>query len=80
MKQIIVPTDFSDTAQNAYAYALRLAQAMALPLKVVNVCHPTTDSLNGIQVPTLPELVEAREKRLAQFVRSENLYSTSTVS
>ena len=37
MKKILCPTDFSDTAQNAVAYAAKLAQAMHADLTLLNV-------------------------------------------
>ena len=40
MKQIVVPTDFSENANNAIEYAVALAQACQAEVKIVNIYTP----------------------------------------
>jgi len=72
MKNILVPTDFSPTAKNALIYAEALAKDIDAHLKVVNVCHPSTDTADGFLIPSLEELKKAREEKLDQFVFKSN--------
>jgi nucleotide-binding universal stress UspA family protein len=71
MKKIIIPTDFSDTAANAYAYARELCEITNSDLKTVHVFHPSAD--DNLMLPTtLTELRMTQEKKLDQFTnRSE---------
>ncbi len=71
MTRIVVPTDFSKNAKNAYDYASRLSDYLDGQISVVNICHPTTDSINGVNIPLLPELVESHEEKLDNFVHTE---------
>jgi len=68
MKKIIVPTDFSQTAHNAFLYAEALSDRFRNPLKVVNISHPSTDSIDGVTAPIMDYLLEVRVKNLEKFV------------
>ena len=68
MKKIIVPTDFSKSAGNAYDYARALVDHLEYQIKVVNVCHPNTDAVNGIQIPSMGELLKFHQDKLDEFV------------
>jgi nucleotide-binding universal stress UspA family protein len=48
MKTIIVPTDFSETAENALHYAIELAKLMGATITLIHVCqlHGTKNYLN----------------------------------
>ncbi len=71
LKKIFLPTDCSKQAHNAYLYAEALAQDLDAQLKVVHICHPSTDSINRVTIPTMEELMTTKEQQLAQFVHSE---------
>jgi nucleotide-binding universal stress UspA family protein len=68
MKKIIVPTDFSATAVNAFAYAMELAGVTNSSLKTIHIFHPGTDE-NLILPPTLTELKMIKEKKLDEFTQ-----------
>ena len=73
MKNIIVPTDFSETAKNAYRYALDLATHNGYQLKVINVCHPGATVADGLKVVEDYEvLMDIQQKKLAHFVELED--------
>ncbi|MFZ4426477.1 MAG: universal stress protein [Saprospiraceae bacterium] len=68
MKKILVPTDFSVTAQCAMAYALDLSEKMeGATIDVVHMYLPATAAEYPNIVPPVAELLEAREKMLAEF-------------
>ena len=50
MKQIIVPSDLSETSLNAFDYAINLAAVMDARLTVVHVYHPMPVSMDGVTV------------------------------
>ncbi|MEM1321870.1 MAG: universal stress protein [Bacteroidota bacterium] len=68
VQHIIVPTDFSENAQNAYDYAEQMAKTTGAHLKVVHICHPSTDHSNGVNIPTMEELLKTRQQQLDRFV------------
>lgn len=69
MKKILVPTDFSATAQCALAYARTLAVKLeGAQIDVVHLYLPATAAEYPNIVPPIPEFIEAREKLLAEFV------------
>lgn len=72
MKKIIVPTDFSQTAHNAFLYAEALSDRLGNPLKVVNIAHPSTDSIDGVTAPMMNDLMNFRKEKLKKFVNIEN--------
>lgn len=43
MKTLLVPTDFSTTAKDAFRYAVRLAQRIGADIRVVNIYHEDPD-------------------------------------
>ncbi len=72
MKKILVPTDFSETAQNAFNYAKALAEYRNQSLKVAHICHPQTDSLNGVSIPMMEELMNAKSHQLDRFIEANS--------
>lgn len=71
MKKIIVPTDFSQTAQTAFLYAEALSGKLGNPIKVVNISHPSTDSLDGVTAPMMDDLLKMKAEKLEKFVHVE---------
>jgi nucleotide-binding universal stress UspA family protein len=68
MKKILVPTDFSATAQCAMAYALDLSEKIeGATIDVVHMYLPATAAEYPNIVPPIAELLEAREKMLVEF-------------
>ncbi len=66
MKKIIVPTDFSKTAANAFAFAKALASSMDMPLKLVHITHPGGVNDLGISGDVV-DLKAKKEKELSTF-------------
>lgn len=72
LPKIIVPTDFSETAINAFNYAQSLAKEISGVIKIVHTYYPSSSDLNGnvfvdpglraIKVELLDDFVEALNK------------------
>lgn len=71
MKNIVVPTDFSLPARNAYLYARDLAEFVGGKVKVVHACYPDRNSISGLAVPTVEELIEHKKSKLDAFVQDD---------
>ncbi len=67
MKNILLPTDFSSVAKNAYLYARDLATYIDAQLKVVNICYPDKDTIGGF-IPSTDDLIKHQQKQLDSFV------------
>jgi nucleotide-binding universal stress UspA family protein len=83
MKRLLVPTDFSDAAADAYHFAMGLAGLQEGTLKVLHVYHPEFDPQNPYLTEPLAGLVEGAGQRLHDFVKSSSQLpgnSTSNVS
>ena len=81
MKQILVPTDFSETAHAAYRYARALASKLNASLKVV---HVSAGSFNMDDMPVLEagkgrkEVLEDRLKTFCEYVPEESTGAVMT--
>jgi nucleotide-binding universal stress UspA family protein len=75
MKKILFPTDFSDTAANAFRYAIELAKAVEAKIDVVNVYNlPVIDATNlpaGYVEQMLDEKQVLVQGKLEAFVAAE---------
>ena len=47
MKTILIPTDFSDTAKEAFKYGVRLAQRIKASVKVVHIIQENFVDMNA---------------------------------
>ena len=65
MKKIIIPTDFSPIAANAYAYAKEMAAVTNSPLKTIHFAHPTAHQETPI--PSLEGLLISSKQKLDKF-------------
>lgn len=69
MTKILVPTDFSHTAQRAFAYAQKWSESFPdARIHVVHLYVPAVESEYPNTVPPIPEFIEARQDMLQQFV------------
>jgi nucleotide-binding universal stress UspA family protein len=68
MKKLIVPTDFSPTAENAFRFALQLAEHQNSAIKVVNVFSPEFDPQNPYLNDSVGVLEESIRGQLDKFV------------
>lgn len=71
MKKILIPTDFSETARDAYAYALDYCKNLGDPcgVKVVHVFMPEAASTPTF-IPPVQEFMELKEKTLKEFAHN----------
>ncbi len=69
IKHILVPTDFSETAKNAFYFAQSLAEALGgAQLKVVHVFMPSAESDYPNFVPPVADYLKVREQMLRDFM------------
>jgi len=73
MKNILMPTDFSDTAKNAFQYAKQLTKRLNGHLKVVHCWYPDLDIVNGLSAPPVDLVMKARKKKLDNFIQSNKI-------
>jgi nucleotide-binding universal stress UspA family protein len=66
MKTLLIPIDFSETAKDAFKYAIRLAQHINANLKVVNVYHE--DMLNTY---TTLAMMMTQTVEMGRFLRED---------
>ncbi|MCB0569661.1 MAG: universal stress protein [Phaeodactylibacter sp.] len=68
MKNLLVPTDFSEASRNAFLYAVKLAELLRPEaIEVVHVYLPETSGEADF-IPPVVELMESRQEMLRQFV------------
>jgi len=72
MKKILFPTDFSEAANNAFAYALSVAKELRADLFVLNTyMQPVLSSTHGGQPELVPEVYENYElERFERFKKN----------
>jgi len=69
MKNILVPTDFSNTAKCAFFYARKLAEQLGgARIKLVHVFMPAVESEYPNFVPPVSEFLKVRQEMLDEFV------------
>ena len=69
MKKILVPTDFSEAASNAFRYALDFARPIGADLEVLHCYAPALTSAEAMVVEPLAETERIAVEKLKQFVR-----------
>lgn len=67
MKYILVPTDFSPTAKNAYHFALEVAQAKGLRIRLVHCFLPDVDPAFPYMGVNSVEFIAAKEELIDKF-------------
>lgn len=80
MKKILVPTDFSSIAANAYAYAQRLAEQQGAELEVMHTYHPSFDYSNPYLDVPAAEFDSIKRELLNHFVEEHTTGSGSVVA
>lgn len=68
MKKILVPTDFSDIAANAYRFAQALAGDEPIELKVMHAYHPSFDYSNPYLDMPAAEFESIKRELMKNFV------------
>lgn len=69
MKKILVPTDFSTIAQNAFSYARDLSSFLEGQLSVVHVSYPNSQTLNDMQVKSIEDLIAKKMEQVEAFIQ-----------
>lgn len=67
MKYILVPTDFSPTAKNAYNFALEIAKTAELPIRLVHCYLPDVDPAFPYLGVNSQEFIQAKEELITKF-------------
>lgn len=69
INRILVPTDFSPVAANAYAYAIRLADILGAEIQLVHCVYPplAMAEVPGYQLQAAGELLETAESNIKNF-------------
>ncbi|MCB0578739.1 MAG: universal stress protein [Phaeodactylibacter sp.] len=73
MKKILVPTDFSDIAANAYRFAQRLAEEEVVEVKVVHAYHPSFDYSNPYLDMPAAEFESVKRELMRNFIAEHTL-------
>lgn len=68
MEKMLVPTDFSSTAANAFRFAIALTGEHALEMTLLHVYHPYFDPDNPMDGTQNAKQAEGTMKRMSQFI------------
>ncbi|MDX1941733.1 MAG: universal stress protein [Saprospiraceae bacterium] len=70
IKKILLPTDFSDTAQNAFRYCLRIADTYGAAIELLHVIYPEYQAMDipVMAAKAMQDKVEAAKEVSRQFV------------
>ncbi len=68
---ILVPTDFSTVAANAYQYAKQLAIKRDATIKIVHIFHPEMEKSALYLSDPVAQGIARKKKRLAEFIRAD---------
>ncbi|MEO1513358.1 MAG: universal stress protein [Bacteroidota bacterium] len=71
MKRILVPIDFSAPSEDAFRYALQMAEALGAELEVMHVFHPTPSATDLAMQHDFDYLQNEVGKRLDAFVKRQ---------
>ena len=80
MKTIIVPTDFSSTARNAFLFAQELASFLNSQLIVIHAYHPGTDSTQFFNTALGNNEVALKREQLDNFVKRNAIEASNVKS
>jgi nucleotide-binding universal stress UspA family protein len=73
MKKILVPTDFSETANKARDYAVQLAQELNAEVMLLNSCHIPYASVHSGVIVNVDEISKASEQLMKEQLEYLNL-------
>ncbi len=71
MNNILVPTDFSDSAKNAFEYAKQLARRCNAAIKVLHVHYPDASAIEAGAVDLYTETLKWKEQSLQHFAQQD---------
>lgn len=67
IRTIVVPTDFSETAQNAYQYALQLANGLGAKVRLVHINQHSPDIGSPVLFDGVPEEIHYKQELLESW-------------
>ncbi len=73
IRNIVVPTDFSETAKNAYRYALELAGFLGASVRLVHVYQPETDRSGATLLDGVSEELHLKQELLQSLSQSAGI-------
>jgi|GEM_PF-413536 len=76
IKNILVPTDFSEAAEHAFEYACELAAILQAKVHLVHIHQPAVDMGGVSMIRQSPELVQDKEGRLQEWIKERHKLST----
>ena len=68
MRNILIPTDFSPNARQAFRYGLELAEELNAAITVIHYCKPGPNAVREPHLFDLDDLVQAKKQMLETFV------------
>ena len=71
MKNILVPTDFSSVAANAFEYAKALAARTGATIKLLHVHYPAVATMEAAPVDLFAESLKWKEQKIQDFIRQD---------
>ncbi len=72
MKNILIPTDFSDTSRNALDFAKELAVRSQASMKVVHVHYPEVTTMEAAPVDMFTETLKWKQERIKDFAKQSS--------
>ncbi len=73
MKTILVPTDFSDAAKNAFIYAQHLAKQLSYAIKVVHINRPPVTAVYPLKTSPLFDFERIKRKQINTFLQHNTI-------
>lgn len=64
---ILIPTDFSNTAFNAYRYGMHLAERLGEEVVLMHVLQGSFTTIDGVYLSPLKEMADAARERMVYF-------------
>lgn len=80
IRTIVVPTDFSETAQNAYQYALQLAGTMNAKVRLVHINQSSPDVGSALLFDGIPEELHYKQELLESWSLKKNQYEKNNTT
>ena len=71
MKNILVPTDFSNTSKNAFEFAKGLAQRSNAAIKLLHVHYPEVSTMEAAPVDMFAESLKWKQQKLKEFSKND---------
>ena len=69
MKNILIPTDFSETSRNAFEFAKELAVRSQASIKVVHVHYPEVSTMEAAPVDMFAETLKWKQEKIKDFAK-----------